>query len=73
MERIVRIEDLCKCEPDSFMHIEHQLCQSCRRNVPVPLDTMGFTNSVSWCSKCPEGSTGHNLREMLKPMTVKII
>lgn len=72
MERIVRKEDLCKCDP--MQHTDHQLCQSCKSKVPVPLELMGFTNSTSWCSKCPKGSSGYNLREQFgASYTVKII
>jgi len=74
MERIVKKEDLCKCDPNAVFHTDHQLCQSCKRLMPVSMELMGFCNSTSWCFKCPEGSSGWNLRQMFeKPHTIKII
>lgn len=40
------------CKETMFDHKEHQLCQRCKRRVPVPLGTTTFLNSVSNCAMC---------------------
>lgn len=44
------------CGENDYPHKEHQLCQGCKRRVPVPLDVTAFLNSVSSCSKCNPGA-----------------
>ena len=74
-ERIIKIkkEDLCTECGDSFNHINHKRCNSCGNKVPVALESLGFANSTPFCKKCPVGSSGHNLMELLKPIKIEII
>lgn len=64
----IKKKDLCPCDP--LPHVNHQLCQGCRRKVPVYYEITAFCNSVSYCEKCPPGSKGDLFKQMTGPFKV---
>ena len=44
------------CQETMFDHKEHQMCQRCKRRVPVPLASTAFANSVMNCAMCRTGA-----------------
>ena len=40
------------CGEVGFDHKEHQMCNGCKRRVPIGLDAVAILNSVSSCDKC---------------------
>lgn len=54
---------LCDKCPNTYQHSEHQRCNGCRAKVPIPLELKAFTNSTSYCNKCPDDSDSGRMRD----------
>lgn len=57
IRRVGRCLASVPCKETMFDHKEHQLCNHCKRRVPVPLDTKLIANSVSSCAMCEDSYT----------------